>query len=263
MIITSRTNQHLKEIAALHQRKQREESGCAWVEGVRCIETVLGTTTEIKEVIVNSDARPQVHSLAERVRKTGATVVQMSSHCFEKCSVLRHPEGIGIVVAAPKRSPLPPDCTAPVAVLWQVQDPGNQGSIIRTAVGLGCQNIVVTEPSVDLFHPMCIRGSTGALFCANLFSVEEKQVYSWLKANTARVVGLTGDGNETLNDYSTCGTEIVVIGSEAHGLPEPVRKEFKTIQLPMENNVESLNVTAAAAIAMYTLWKSRQRQEKN
>lgn len=263
MIITSRTNSHLKEIAALHRRKHREESGLAWVEGVRCIETVLGSATKIKEIIVSTEARPDVNRLADRARNNGAVVIYVSPHCFEKCSVLRHPEGIGITVVAPKPGGLPLGEKAPVAVLWKLQEPGNQGSIIRTAVGLGCRNILVTKPSVDVFHPMCIRGSAGAIFYANLFTAPEKQVYCWLEDNAARVAALSGDGKETLGEIRAAGIEILVIGSEADGLPENIRTQFRTIRLPMENNVESLNVTAAAAVAMYTMWKSLHRQETN
>jgi len=259
-VITSRSNSHLKQIAALHQRKHREETGCAWVEGVRCIETVLGTTAEIKEIIVSTDARSPVLELADRAAENGAALIQLTPHCFEKCSVLRHPEGIGAVVKLPQTGTLPVE-NAPVAVLWQLQDPGNQGSIIRTAVGVGCRDILVTEPSADLYHPMCIRGSAGVIFCANIHSAPEEQVSDWLEENAGRVAGLSGDGGQTLDEYEACGSDILVIGSEAHGLPEKIRNRFKTIRLPMEHNVESLNVTAAAAIAMYTLWRSHCRQE--
>jgi TrmH family RNA methyltransferase len=260
-IITSRTNPRLKQTAALHQRKNRDATGLIWVEGTKCVNALLGSAYSIQEIYVSTDAQTTVQTLAESARKKGHTITRVTPQCFKKCSVLRNPEGIGAVAARRVPGTLQDRIDTPAVVLWQLKEPGNLGSIIRTAVGLECRTILIAEPSVDTFHPMCIRGSAGALFNAFLYKASAEEMQAWLKERAPSVAGLSGDGLYTLEDGWQPCKEILVIGNEPHGLPEIIRQQFDTIRLPMAHNVESLNVTAAAAIAIYTLWHSHRSQE--
>jgi TrmH family RNA methyltransferase len=260
-IITSRTNPRLKQTAALHQRKHRDATGLIWVEGTKCVKALLGSSYGIQELYVSTDAHATVHDLADTAREKGHAVTRVAPQCFKKCSVLRHPEGIGAVAARRPPETLQDTIGTPAVVLWQLNEPGNLGSIIRTAVGLGCCTILIAEPSVDVFHPMCIRGSAGALFNACLHTAPAEEMLAWLKERSHMVAGLSGDGRQVLGHEGQPGIEILVVGNEPHGLPETIRQQFNTISLPMAPAVESLNVTAAAAIAIYTLWHSPRPQE--
>lgn len=260
-IITSRSNLRLRHITALHQRKHRNAEGMIWIEGVKCVNELLNSAYSVQEIFVSTDAQTTVLNLADHARKKGHPVTRMSPHCFKKCSVLRHPEGIGaIAIRHPPRT-LQEKVDTPAVILWQLKEPGNLGSIIRTAVGLGCRTILVVEPSVDVFHPMCIRGSAGVLFRAVLYTAPEEEMYAWLEAQAPAVAGLSGDGTRSLDEARQTGINILVVGNEPYGLPQAVRHRFNTIRLPMAHNVESINVTAAAAIAMYALWYSNNTQE--
>jgi TrmH family RNA methyltransferase len=260
-VITSSANPRIKQAAALQQRKHRYATGLIWVEGTKCVKALLGSSYDIQEIYVSTAAHAVVHTLADRARATGHTVTRVAPQCFKKCSVLRNPEGIGAIAVLRHPGTLQDKVNTPAVVLWQLKEPGNLGSIIRTAVGLGCQAILVAEPAVDIYHPMCIRGSAGALFSAGMYTAPAKEMLAWLKKRATAVAGLSGDGLRNLEHGGQPGIEFLVVGNEPHGLPDTIRQQFKTLRLPMAHNVESLNVTAAAAIAIYTLWHAQCPQE--
>ncbi len=253
-MITSRSNSCVKRIAALHHRKHRERAGLFWTEGLKIVEAALQSNCRISEIAVSEDARPDVLAAAANAEEKGITVTAYSRDCFDKISSLRHPEGIGAVIEKPRVHELPGSEARPLLVLWQLQDPGNQGSIIRSAVALGCPAVLTVEPCVDFFHPMCVRATAGAIFNLSPHSCSAASILPWLAAKKDEVIALSADGAKTFAEADSTHPPILVVGNEPHGLPADVRKQFLNIAIPMRNNVESLNAGAAAAIAMYELW---------
>jgi len=261
-LISSRTNPAVKNIAALQRRKGRQEAGLFWAEGCICVAAALSSGQPISHIVVSSEAQQSALELAGRAEAVKIQVLRVSPECFEKCSALRHPEGIGAVLPLLPLQTLPEALDEPVMVLWHLQDPGNQGSIIRSCLAMGCRAIVCVEPGVDVFHPLCVRGTAGALFRARLSASGEDDVLAWLRQHSEAVAALSGDGLYSLKAFDGRTTRIIIAGNEPHGLPDTVRSAFATLAIAMSNDIESLNVTAAAAIALHSLWGETPHPEK-
>ncbi len=255
-MITSKTNSNIKRIASLRERKFRTELGIFWVEGKNCVEAALNSSWEILEVSISENSSSDFNNIIESAQNKNLKIIEYSRECFLKLSALKNPEGIGAVVR--KKSfknfnDLPADNKSKTVVLYQLQSPGNMGSIIRSAVAFGFKDIIAINPSVDFFHPMTVRATSGIIFSANLYYCSEEKILRWLDDRKEFVAGLTGDGTHNINSKKE--KNILVLGNEPHGLPEIFRKKYDGYAIKMDNNVESLNVNAAAAIALYEFGK--------
>lgn len=257
-VITSRANARVKRIAALHDRPQRDADCLFWAEGRKCVEAAIASGWRIDEIAVDAQARQTMQPLLRAAQESGCPVVAYDSICFGKFSALRHPDGIGAVIGKPAPPPLPAAADAAALVLWGLQDPGNQGSIIRSAAAMGCRTVITVDPCVDAFHPLCVRATAGQIFNAAIIATNDAAVRSWLAPRAERTAVLTADGSVALHQAAGRGIRVLVIGGEARGVPEDLRSRFLSVSIPMGPQVESLNVNAAAAIALYALWGGRE-----
>ena len=253
-MITSKTNSNIKKIASLRERKFRNELGLFWAEGKNCVEAALNSNWEILEIAISESALSDFTNIIETAQNNNLKIIEYSRECFLKISALKHPEGIGAVVRKKESLELPDNNVSKKVVLYQLQSPGNMGSIIRSAVAFGFKDIIAVEPSVDYFHPMAVRATSGIIFSANLYYCTADKINSWLNSRKEFVAAITGDGSTVLNSES--GKNILIMGNEPHGLPDDIRNNYNSFSIKMENNVESLNVNAAAAIALYELGKA-------
>ena len=165
------------------------------------------------------------------------------------------PPGIIAVVRTPDTTgPVAPD--GPVLVLDGVSDPGNVGTLIRTATAFGAH--VVSVGGADPYGPKAVRASAGTCYRARIHRAEGVAgLGDALRGNGRPVLGLAADGSRTVAEVSVARPPqgvVLVVGSEPHGLGAAVRSEVDTlVRIPMAEDVESFNVAAAGAIAMYAL----------
>jgi len=253
-LITSRANPRVKRIAALHTPAARAASGLIWVESRACVAAALAVPGAVQEVALSDAAPADAQRLAATAAARGVPVVHYTAACFAKFTALRHPDGIGALVATPAVQTVPAALPARMLVLWQLQDPGNQGSIVRSAVALGCATIMTVTPGVDVFHPLCIRATAGLLLHAALYVCAEQAARAWLAAQAGDVAVLSADGADRIGAPGTRCPRVLVIGNEARGVPDDLRAAYRSLAIPMRTEAESLNVNAAAAIALFGLW---------
>jgi len=237
----------------LRERKFRNELGLFWVEGKNCVEAALKSNWEILEVSISENSYSTFNNIIEAAQTKNLKIIEYNRECFLKLSALKNPEGIGAVVRKKSFDNLPEDSSSKKVVLYQLQSPGNMGSIIRSAIAFGFKDIIAVNPSVDFFHPMTVRATSGIIFSANLYCCNNKEIISWLDERKELVAALSGDGTFDFNSEKE--KNILVLGNEPHGLPENFRNRYDGYAIKMENNVESLNVNAAAAIALYEFGK--------
>ncbi len=255
-MITSKTNSNIKRISSLRERKFRNELGIFWVEGKNCVDAALKSNWEILEISISENSSADFNNIIEAAQTKNLKIIEYNRECFLKLSALKNPEGIGAVVRKKvfgHFKDLPENNESKKVVLYQLQSPGNMGSIIRSAVAFGFKDIIAINPSVDFFHPMTVRATSGIIFSANLYYCSDEEILSWLDERKEFVAALTGDGTHNINSEKE--KNILVLGNEPHGLPEIFRKRYDGYAIKMENNVESLNVNAAAAIALYEFGK--------
>jgi len=253
-LITSRANPRVKRLAALHTPAARAASGLIWVESRACVAAALAATGLLQEVALSDAAPADAQRLAAVAAARGVPVVHYTAACFEKFTALRHPDGIGALAVAPAVQTVPAVLPVRMLVLWQLQEPGNQGSIVRSAVALGCAAIMTVTPGVDVFHPLCIRATAGLLFQAVLYVCDAHAARAWLAAQADDVAVLSADGTDRIGAPSPRRPRVLVIGNEARGVPADLRAAYRSLAIPMRIEAESLNVNAAAAIALFGLW---------
>lgn len=173
---------------------------------------------------------------------------------LKKITGLDAPDGVAAVVDLP----LPQDLSKKnfLLILDQVSDPGNLGTLVRSALALGWEAVVATPGTVDFFNDKVIRASRGALFHLPYAYLSSEEILSWKKRRDAAlfVADRKGSSLETVNVSPPLG---LILSSEGKGAQSWAKKEAKTVSIPMHGQVESLNVSQAGAILLYEMRKSR------
>lgn len=248
--ISSTRNARIVATAKLQQRKERERTGTFLVEGPNAVRDAI-TDAIVQTVFVVGDPAPW--------QRQGVEVVVVDEHVLEKLSTSRSPQG---VVAVARR--LPADLhqiTGPlVAVLWEVSDPGNVGTVIRTADNAGAAAVVVVGDACDPWNPKAVRAAAGSVSHVSVALARDGiQALSDLSAMGYRLVGLDAGGPADVFDLEQQSDPVaLILGSEAHGLPAEVLERLDVVaHVPTFGRAESLNLSAAAAVALFAATRGR------
>lgn len=244
MVITSTSNPTIRSVRQLHARKGRRAAGRTLVEGPNGLEA-LDRHGLAAELVICTDGDDDAIAYAASI---GVEPTIVAEHVLAAASDTDHPVGPVAVIPIPAPRSIRPTNTV---VLVGVADPGNVGSIIRTAAALGW-DVAVAGTTADVWSPKALRSSAGATLGVRPSRVDDL-------ADALEAVGLTsvalvvGD-TSPIASMSVEGPIGLLVGSEAHGLPMEVVKQAKhCVTIPMHRGVESLNAAAAAAIAMHVL----------
>jgi TrmH family RNA methyltransferase len=238
-MITSAANPRLKLVRKLASRRQRDKLGLFVCEGEDLVTAGLEAGLEPVEALVDAD-RPV---LVERL----ARAELVSSELMAELSTLAHPAR---VIALFRRADLPRGFDAPVGLaLWHVGDPGNIGTLIRTADALGPAFVAVSPGCADPTSPKALRASMGAVFRVPTGSFD---------AAPRPWIGLMPRGGAELAELERGGRTTFVLGAEREGLPEDVAASCdRLVSIPLAEGAESLNVAVAGAIALYEAGQRR------
>ena len=234
-MITSAANPRLKLVRKLAGRRQREKLGLFVCEGEDLVEAGLDAGLEPVEALVDAE-RP---ALLDRL----AGAEEVAPPLLAEISTLAHPPR---VIAVFRRADLPAGTTPGVGLgLWRVGDPGNVGTLIRTADALGPAFVALSPGCADPTSPKALRAGMGALFRVPLAEFDE----------TPRPrVGLVPRGGRPLAEAHLGEPVTLVLGAEREGLPAEVAASCdELVSIPLADGAESLNVAAAGAIALYDL----------
>jgi TrmH family RNA methyltransferase len=237
-MITSAANPRVKLVRKLEARRQRDKLGLFACEGEDLVEAALDAGVEPVEALIDAE-RP---ALVERL--PGAETV--APDVMAGLSTLAHPPR---VVAVFRRADLPRGAGLPVGLaLWRVVDPGNLGTLMRTAHALGPAFVALSAASGDPTAPKALRASAGAVFRVPILPFEE--------ATTGRVALVPREGTP-LAELELPDPVTFLLGAERKGLPEEVLATCEvTATIPQAEGSESLNVAVAGAIALYE-WRRR------
>lgn len=244
--ITSRTNPLIKHLALLQQKKYRYQYGQFLAEGERTCTTLIQSGLIPLAALVTD-------RMALRVEKIipANLIIIVPDHVMEKISTSETPSGICCQFAIPK-APLP-DTLSSGIVLAQITDPGNMGTLIRTAAALNMKSVVVIE-GTDPWNPKVVQASAGTIGMVSLFAWSWDELMDHKKEHTLGALVVSGGKNPA--DVSL-DNMLFVIGSEAHGIPAPWIKQCdEQITLPMPGTTESLNAAVAGSIILYLAYQS-------
>ena len=256
-MITSISNASVKLVAALGRAKGRREQDAFLVEGPKMVSEI--PEGDLMKLYVSEEFdRERYASLLQ-----GRSYEMASARVFREMSDTQTPQGILAVVRKRHISLEKLVCAdaagkAHILLLEDIQDPGNLGTILRTAEGAGVTGIVMSEGCADIYNPKVVRSTMGAIFrvpffCAGNFCGAVEKVRERCKVYAAH---LEGEYAYDRGDYMT--NTAFLIGNEAKGLRKDTAALADTwIRIPMMGKVESLNAAVAASILMYELFRQR------
>ena len=266
MVVTSFRNPRVKFFRSLQSRKYREREGLYLIEGIRFVEEALDRGVPIDTLIYAPDllVSDRARALVERVAPEQR--LALSADVFGSLSEREQPQGIAAAVhiVDPPLDVLPLVDDMLVVIACQLRDPGNLGSIVRTADAAGATGVIVVEPAADLYDPQTVRATMGSLFALPIARIPgEAALAAWYERVRAAgldllVAGTSARGDRLYYEVDYRRPLVLLLGSEREGLGEETRRTADVlVRLPVSGSATSLNVSAAAAALIYEVVRQR------
>lgn len=247
-------------IRDLHRSRGRERRGLCLAEGIRLVEEAVAAEVEIKAALVAPALEHHERGRALRAALAARTVLtETTDHALAKLAATEHPQGVLVVLSwrgwTLDQIPVAPD--AVVVILDAVQDPGNVGTIARTAWGLGARGMITLPGTAELTNPKTMRSSMGAMFRLPTVSAEVESVGPWLARHHFAIV-TTGPHGTALPKARLPRPLALVLGNEGAGIRSPLGQGASIeVAVPLAPGVDSLNVAVAAGILLYGALRDR------
>ena len=262
MQITSRDNSLLRQARAVRDGK---DDNLIFVEGLRLCVEALRSKLELEAVIVSEQLARKEHAaepIAE-ISRASRRVGTVSEKLLESISYTKTPQGIVVLARRPESSEqrLAASLTNNplLVVLHQINNPVNVGAILRTAEAAGATGIIATKNTSDPFSPKSLRGAMGSAFRLPVWrDVSFDETVSWLREKNIALVGTDADSKTKHTDLDWTRSTALVLGPESTGLTaDELKSADQTVSIPMQGEVESLNVSVAAGILLYEAARQR------
>lgn len=261
--ITSCKNERVKAWSALKQKKYREETGLFLLEGARLVKEALQSGAAVQTMLVQLDQAAEA-PLAEVIHLAEASGVEwigVSEAVLRHVADTQSPQGV-VAVARQSQWDLEAVVQNPEQALYlvldRIQDPGNMGTMIRTADAVGVNAVFFRQGSVDLYNPKVVRSTMGSLFHLPVIECDLYRLFSRLKKEGVSLIGTSAQAEKTVFAVDLRKSVAMVVGSEAHGLSPEVQAWLDgEVRLPMPGRAESLNAAVAAAVVLYEALRQR------
>ncbi len=259
-MITSKHNPRIQRVRDLltHPKARREE-GAFVVEGVRLVEEALASSWPVELVLFSSELSARGQQVVKRYQENGSPVEEVSGQILKSLADTESPQGILAVLPA-RSLPLPqqPDF---VLIADGLRDPGNLGTLLRTALAAGVQAVLLTPGSTDPYAPKVVRSGMGAHFHLPLASLTwpEIQGYLSLKNDPGMHIYLADSGGGQAYTQADLRSPLaLIVGGEAEGAGREAQQILTgRVHIPMPGRAESLNAAVAAAILMFEVVRQR------
>jgi TrmH family RNA methyltransferase len=255
--ITNPGNRRIVEARKLAQRKYRERQGRFLIEGLQSLHMALDAGARAGEVFFTEElfSGGEAQALLDRFRRAGAELIRVSPRVMETLSERDEPQGIVATLANFERAlaDLSLHGRELIVVGDRLQDPGNLGTLLRTADAVGAGAMVLIEPAVDPFDPKTVRSSMGSLFNVPLVrTADVATLFAWLRGRGYKPVGADAHLGELWGQGLWQGGVALVLGNEARGLSKDVAAQVTSwAHLPVIGKADSLNVAVAGGVLMY------------
>ncbi len=255
-MITSPHNPKLKLIRALQGRaKERREAGVFVVDGVRLVEDAVNSNWKFRFALFDETISERGRLNVERLTLNGVDVEEVSSSLMKSLSETETPQGILAVLELTNL--LIPNLPTFVLIPDQIRDPGNLGTLLRTAAAAGAQAVLLPPETTDAFAPKVVRAGMGAHFRLPIRSLSWEEIGRFCESASQRVYLADMDGKSCW-ETDLRQPVALIIGGEADGASESARKlAHQKISIPMSGNVESLNAGVAGSVLMFEVVRQR------
>lgn len=259
MIIESNDNSKLKLIRKLSRKKTRHKEGLYIVEGINLVNHAMGLGADI-EFILFSTRVFEVNGgreIVKRIYSEGVDYAQVDDRIFEKTSDMATSQGILGVVKIRSLSDQSELSALGKKCIYvdQIQDPGNLGTIIRTADAAGFNDIFISKGTVDPYNPKTIRATMGSILNLNIYLIDDSTKFlGKLKEDEYQIVTTEMDASNDYNNASYSKKVVLVVGNEGSGISDEVLNlKNLSVKIPITGSAESLNAGIAAGIMMYKI----------
>jgi TrmH family RNA methyltransferase len=257
--ISSRQNSFVKDLrSAFHHGELTAQGDCA-VEGVKAVEEAIRSGIRISAVFVAETARERVNRLLPQLGAHTETLL-LPDEVFRSAVTSDAPQGIAALVRVKQHSiedllrviePL-------IVIAAGLQDPGNLGTVIRSAEAFGATGLIATAGTVNPYNPKVVRGSAGSLFRFPVTKAEGVPTLAALRERSIRVLATSSHKSVPLPELNLTGPLAIIFGNEGAGIPRELLKEADEILgIPHSSKVESLNAGIAASVVLYECARQR------
>ena len=261
-LITSSSNPLIKQVKSLKYRKNREEADLFFIEGLRLVGEALKEKADIVKVLVSEQFAKDndEKDILLQVEAGSYEAFVLPDRLFKEICDTEAPQGILAIV---KMKPFCLDDILSgdnhIIMLDSLQDPGNMGTIIRTADAAGFSGVIVTKGCVDLYNPKVLRATMGSIFHMPLCFVEDAlDALKLLKSRNIKVYAAHLSGSHNYFELDLKGNIVIIIGNEANGISEEIAASAdRLVRIPMFGKAESLNASVAAGLLMYEVLRQR------
>jgi TrmH family RNA methyltransferase len=259
--VSSVANDTVKLLKALASKKTRAETGLFLAEGARHAEEALKHGWKPAYAFAGREAleRPKTAELMGRLKSAGARTLSGSDKVMAAIARKDNPQ---TVVAAfhQKLTPLSEfPATGPrrFVALYEVRDPGNLGTVVRTADAAGVDGVILVGKTCDPFSVEAVRATMGSLFAMRLAEAEFAAFDAWRRKIGAHIVAASMHGDHRHDEARWSERSIVLMGNEQSGLPQDVEAACdELVRIPMSGSADSLNLASAASVMIYECWRA-------
>jgi TrmH family RNA methyltransferase len=257
--IASLQNDRIKAIRALEMRKERKETGLFVAEGASLLVTARdnGFVPETLVYRTGTATSGIAQGLVAWALKSGVECLEVSEAVLGKLSTKDNPQSM-LGVFKQRWIDLPPAPRIEREAVWlaleEIRDPGNLGTIIRTADAVGAAGIVLIGASCDPYSHECVRATMGSVFSVPLVRVQREAFMRWLGGWQGDVVGTHLDADQDFRKVKYRAPTLLLMGSEGPGLSEPLTAACtRLVKIPMAGQLDSLNLAVATALVLYQI----------
>ena len=260
MVITSKDNELVKHIRKLREKKHRDESDEFIIEGIKLLDEAINENVIIKKVIICDDCNLEgeiYNSLKYEIAKLDC--IYVSEKIFDYISDVKTPQGIMAVIEKKKKNSKAINFDDDIIlILDNIQDPGNMGTILRTADSLNIKQIIISKESNDVYSPKVVRSTMGAIFRINIIESDDlEKTIKELKKRKINIISTSLNTDKSMYDVSYDKTAIV-IGNEANGVSKEIQElSDNKVKIPMLGKTESLNAAVATSVILYEAMREK------
>ena len=272
-VITSRANPLVKWASSLTEKKGRVNERCFIAEGEKLTREALEAGLPVTHIFLEESRSEQIlaglSGFLSSEKYEDTEIVRLSESVFSKISTEKAPQGVICVIKHldffniidiiyNEEFFLDEDERA--LALYSVRDPGNLGSVIRSAVAFGVDHIILSADSAEVYNPKTVRSAMGSLYRTKITTVKDFSSFiGAARANGRRVLAAElREGARSLDEVGLSGSDIVIIGNEGHGIPAEVSSECDgSVYIPISRKTESLNAAVAAAVFMWEMDRAK------
>ena len=248
--IDSRENAGFKALRRLvESSRERKKTGLSLLDGPHLVGVYRDHVGPPEQLVVSAAglANPEIRGILDRT--PGTDIVVLGNALFRDISPVTNPAGIVGVVRTPAPAPVPENLDACI-MLEDLQDPGNLGSILRSAAAAGIKHVLLSHKSVHAWSPRVLRAGMGAHFLLQVY--ERVDLIATVGAFAGNVIATRTDAGRSLFETNLTGAVAFLFGNEGAGISEALRKKAHAeVAIPMPGNTESLNVAAAVAVCLF------------